>query len=259
MEGSVLILLISGCFGLIIGSFISMLSWRLPRMLALDPLDQVKGISVGGSKCPSCCSRLPWYRLLPLFSWLFSRGRCHSCSVNIPLRYPLIELATACLTATVVFVHGITPEAGVTLVLLWFLISISVIDIEHQLILDSLSLPLIWLGLLASVLFNTVSPEDAILGAAAGYLSFWLVFQGVKAFSGKAGAGYGDFKLFSAIGAWVGVFALPQVIIIASLLSVVASITLLFLTGRPLSRPMAFGPFLAIGAIGTSLFDVGLT
>ena len=253
------LLIFSTLIGLVIGSFISMLSWRLPRLTELEGNEQLKQISVGGSKCPQCDANLPWYRLIPLFSWLASRGKCHNCEAKISARYPLIELTTAIGTTLCVWQFGLSPEGYAALIFTWILITISAIDFEHQLILDSLSLPLLWLGLLFNTQSFFTTPTEAIWGAALGYILLWIVFHSFKLITGKEGMGYGDFKLLAALGAWFGFVALPQIILIAAISSIIISLLGVALKLRTMQTPLAFGPFLAIGGwatlfIGPSLF-----
>ncbi len=252
-------LIFSGLIGLIFGSFISMLSWRLPRIMTQDSAEQLKLISTGGSKCPHCQTRLPWYRLIPLFSWLVSHGQCHHCHTNISIRYPIIEVTTALGTMLVIWQFGLTPVGYTALAFTLILITICVIDIEHQLILDNLSLPLLWLGLLINTQSVFSTPTEAIWGAAIGYLLLWSVFHLFKLLTGKEGMGYGDFKLLAALGAWFGFVALPQIILIAALSSIIVSIIGIILKKRSANTPIAFGPFLALGGwvtlfLGHNLF-----
>ena len=241
------LLFFSGLFGLIIGSFISMLSWRLPRIMMLEGHEQFKAISIGGSQCPHCETNLPWYRLIPLFSWLSTRGKCHHCKVKISPRYPLIELSSAIGTITIMWLFGLTFEGIAALVFTWILITICIIDFEHHLILDNLSLPLLWLGLLFNTQSLFTSPIEAIWGAAIGYLLLWLVFHSFKFFTGKDGMGYGDFKMLAALGAWFGFIALPQMILLAALSSILIGLIGIALKLRTMDTPLAFGPFLALG------------
>ncbi|MCF6253208.1 MAG: A24 family peptidase [Thiomicrorhabdus sp.] len=254
-----LLLVFSGFLGLIFGSFISMLSWRLPRIMDQEGSEQLKIISVGGSKCPQCDSELPWYRLIPLFSWLASRGKCHHCKVSISARYPIIELTTAIATMLIAWQFGLNPIGYVALAFTLILITICVIDFEHQLILDNLSLPLLWLGLLVNTQSVFTTPTEAIWGAAIGYMLLWIVFHAFKLVTGKEGMGYGDFKLLAALGAWFGFVALPQIILIAALASILVAVIGIVLKKRSASSPMAFGPFLALGGwvvlfLGHNLF-----
>lgn len=246
----------SALIGLIVGSFISMLSWRLPRIMELDSHEQLKAISLGGSKCTQCDSTIPWYRLIPVFSWLASRGKCHNCETRISVRYPLIELATALTTMWITLQFGLTTEGFAALLFNWLLITICVIDIEHQLILDILSLPLLWLGLLFNTFQLFSTPTEAIWGAAIGYLLLWSVYHSFKLITGKEGMGYGDFKLFAALGAWFGFVALPQIILIAALSSIAIAVIGAVSRQHKLQNPMAFGPFLALGGWFTLLFGL---
>jgi len=241
----------SGILGLVIGSFLSMLTWRLPRLMMLEGDQQLKEISIGGSKCPQCDANLPWYRLIPLFSWISTKGKCHNCQAKIPVRYPLIELSTASLTMLCIWHFGLSTEGVAAVIFSWILIAIFVIDLEHQLILDNLSLPLLWLGLLFNSQTLFTSPVDAIWGAAIGYLLLWLVFHAFKILTGKEGMGYGDFKLLAALGAWFGFIALPQIILIAAVASIIITVIGIALKMRTKNAPLAFGPFLALGGWAT--------
>jgi len=214
---------LSFLLGLLIGSFISMLTWRLPRIIELPGAEQLREISLSRSHCPHCHTPLPWYRLFPLFSWLFSKGKCHACGHKISARYPLIELTTALATLGIVIFYGISPQALFGLILTWFLITICVIDFEHYLILDKLSLPLLWIGLLINTQQLYTSPEQAILGAAFGYLILWILFQTFKLLTGKEG--------MLVIGFTLALFKL-----------------------RNLQDPIPFGPYLAIGGWITLLY-----
>ncbi len=236
-----------GLLGLIMGSFISMLSYRLPRALLNNQDPAEVFIKKSRSHCPQCDATLPWYRLIPLFSWLSTGGKCHACKRPISIRYPLIELFSALSTAYILYHFGITEMGIAALIFNWFLLTISVIDIEHQLILDVLSLPLLWLGLVFNTDHLFTSPESAIWGAAAGYMILWLLFHTFKKLTGKEGMGYGDFKLLAALGAWFGFDALPVIILIAALGTIVIGVLGAVLKLRDFNAPMPFGPFLAIG------------
>lgn len=252
------LLLLGGLIGLIIGSFISMLTWRMPRILMMEHEEQLKAITFGGSKCPNCETSLPWYRLIPVLSWLLSKGKCHHCKTSISPRYPMIELTTAAATILIVWMYGLTPVGFFALLFTWLLITISVIDIEHQLILDSLSLPLLWLGLMLNTQSMFTTPTDAIWGAILGYMLLWLLFHGFRLITGKEGMGYGDFKLLAALGAWFGVMAIPQIILIASVSSLVIGLGGVLLKVRSIDSPLAFGPFLAIGGWATLVIGISL-
>ncbi len=243
------LILLAGLFGLLFGSFISMLSWRLPRLMECSFSEQLKQISISRSACPACHKPLNWIQLFPVFSWLASKGKCKHCQAKISARYPLIEITTALLTSLIVWQFGLTTEGILAIIFTYILITLSIIDIEHHLILDNLTLPLLWLGLIANSQLIFTTPENAIYGAVLGYLILWIVFQSFKALTGKEGMGYGDFKLLAALGAWFGVEAIPQIILIASLASIVWTILWALLKGKSLRVEIPFGPYLALGGM----------
>lgn len=258
LENTSFILLFSGIIGLLVGSFLSMLTWRLPRLMDKSPKEQLKQVSATRSQCPSCKINLPWYRLFPLFSWLASKGKCHSCQHKISIRYPLIELTTLIATLLVIWLYGLTPVGFFALIFVWFIITICVIDLEHYLILDKLSLPLMWIGLLINTQGVYASPTEAILGAVAGYLLLWTIFYAFKITTGKEGMGFGDFKLLAALGAWFGIASIPQIILIAALSSILITVVLAVLKIRNLQDPIPFGPYLAIGGLVSLFFGANL-
>jgi leader peptidase (prepilin peptidase) / N-methyltransferase len=248
-------------FGLLVGSFLNVVILRLPRrmqwqwemesrdMLGLDqpaaaavPPDIVRR----RSHCPQCAHQLAWWENIPLLSFLLLRGRCRGCGVAISWQYPAVEAITGLLFAAVVWRFGVGIEALAGLAFTGVLVAASGIDLRTTLLPDSLTLPLIWLGLLLSLLPVFVVPADAILGAAAGYLSLWSVYWGFKLLTGKEGMGYGDFKLLAAIGAWCGVSAVLPVLLISSLVGAVIGSIWLALKGRDRATPIPFGPYLAI-------------
>jgi leader peptidase (prepilin peptidase)/N-methyltransferase len=265
--GSVFIL------SLIVGSFLNVVIYRLPIMLerdwraqaaellpaaaeaappaaqsAPDPLT----LSTPGSACPSCRAPIKAWQNIPVVSWLLLRGRCAACRAKISLRYPLVELSTGLLSAWVAWHFGFGAAAAGGLLVTWTLIALTGIDIDHQLLPDGITLPLMWAGLLAAVLVGPtagaaipVSARDAIIGAASGYVSLWLVFHSFRLITGKEGMGYGDFKLFAALGAWLGWKLLPLVILLSAAAGAVLGILMIVLRGRDRSAPMPFGPYLA--------------
>jgi leader peptidase (prepilin peptidase)/N-methyltransferase len=185
-------------------------------------------------------------------SWLVLRGRCASCKAKISARYPVVELATGGLSAWVAWHFGFGAPAACALLVTWALIALTGIDIDHQLLPDNITLPLMWAGLIAAVAIGSaspaalpVAPKDAIIGAAAGYTSLWLVFHAFKLVTGKEGMGYGDFKLFAALGAWLGWKLLPLVIVLSAATGAVLGILMIVLQGRDRRAPMPFGPYLA--------------
>jgi leader peptidase (prepilin peptidase)/N-methyltransferase len=252
-------------FGLVIGSFLNVVIHRLPRMLeqqwraqAADiegrpPPDHVVPFNLvtPRSRCPACNAEIRAIHNIPVLSWLALRGRCAACRAPISLRYPVVELATAAAFAAVAWHFGFGPAALLGLVFTAYLVALTGIDVDRQLLPDILTVPLMWMGLLASLWHSpgdAVPPaalRDAVIGAAAGYLSLWLVFQLFKLVTGKEGMGYGDFKLFAAIGAWLGWQMLPVVLILAAVVG--AAVGLALMATRRLGRgvPIPFGPYLA--------------
>ncbi len=258
--------------GLLIGSFLNVVIYRLPIMLDRDwrsqaaellhPTDQPApanadsppkfNLIVPRSACPACKAPITSWQNIPVVSWLFLRGRCAGCGSRISVRYPFVELATALLSAAIAWHFGFSSAAACALVVTWALIALTGIDIDHQLLPDGITLSLLWAGLLAAVVIGPtpgvalpVSPHNAIIGAVAGYLSLWLVFHAFRLITGKEGMGYGDFKLFAALGAWLGWKVLPLVILLSAATGAVIGIGMIALRGRERSAPMPFGPYLA--------------
>jgi leader peptidase (prepilin peptidase)/N-methyltransferase len=204
------------------------------------------------SACPACGAPITALQNVPVLSWLALRGRCAACRARISVRYPGVELATAVLSAAVAWHFGVTTGAACALLLTWALIALTGIDIDHQLLPDDITLPLLWAGLLAAVVIGPhagvalpVAPRDAILGAVAGYGSLWLVYHAFKLVTGKEGMGRGDFKLYAALGAWLGWKVLPLVILLSAATGAILGIAMIALRGRDRAAPMPFGPYLA--------------
>jgi len=248
--------------GLVVGSFLNVVILRLPRILErdwrhecaeltghtqpLDPETESLTLAHPGSRCPHCKTPIkPWHNI-PVFGYLLLRGRCAACNHPIGLRYPIVELMTGFLTAAVVWRFGLSWEMGAALVLTWTLIALSGIDYDHQLLPDRITMPLLWLGLTLSLPRFFAAPEDAILGAVAGYLSLWLVFQGFRLLTGKEGMGFGDFKLLAVFGAWLGWQVLPQIVLVSSVVGALIGGGLMLARRHSRQQPMPFGPFLAI-------------
>ena len=247
-------------FGLLVGSFLNVVILRLPawlewrwksdcrEMLELEPLDAAEkppGIVVQSSRCPKCGHKLAAWENIPLLSFLLLRGRCRGCKTPISWQYPLVELLTGVAFAVVVWQFGATWQSLAVLVFTGMAIGMSGIDMRTTLLPDGMTLPLLWLGLLVSLVPLFVSPADAIIGAAVGYLSLWSVYWGFKLLTGKEGMGYGDFKLLAAIGAWCGVNAILPVVLISSLIGAIVGGAWLAIRGRDRATPIPFGPFLA--------------
>lgn len=238
--------------GLLAGSVLNCVIWRLPLMLRRaetgamdDGLPARFNLFLPRSCCPRCLNTIPFYHNLPVISWLLLRGRCHRCGSPIGLRYPLTELATALCTAWVAWYWPPGWSALCLALGTWLLIALVCIDMKHMLLPDVLTLPLLWLGLLAN-LSGAVAPlDDAVIGAVAGYLILWCVYWGFLLLTGREGLGYGDFKLLAALGSWCGWQRLPALLLGASLAGIIL-ILLLRLTGRTeRGAAFPFGPCLA--------------
>lgn len=251
---------------LLIGSFLNVVIYRIPVMLEREWRAQAAALDGGAapavepetfnlmvprSACPACSAPISAWQNIPVVSWLLLRGRCASCKARISARYPIIELLTAVLSSWVACHFGFGWPAACALLVTWTLIALTCIDIDHQLLPDNLTLPLMWGGLLASVMLGVsnaslpVSPTNAIIGAIAGYLSLWLVFHLFRLVTGKEGMGYGDFKLYAALGAWLGWKVLPLIILLSAATGAVIGIAMILIKGRDRSQPMPFGPYLA--------------
>lgn len=209
------------------------------------PGEEKFNLSVPRSRCPGCGELIRAWQNIPVFSYLLLRGKCAGCKTSISVRYPLVELVTALLSVICAWHFGVTIQAAAALVITWSLIALSGIDFDTQLLPDSVTLPLMWLGLIASLVPVFVGATDAIVGAAAGYLSLWCVYWAFKIVTGKEGMGYGDFKLLAALGAWFGWQALPMIVLLSSLVGAIVGVTLIVAKGRDKQIPIPFGPYLA--------------
>ncbi|UVH54466.1 A24 family peptidase [Pseudomonas sp. CBSPBW29] len=246
--------------GLIVGSFINVLVWRLPKMLErewraqahevlglpAEPITAPYNLMRPNSCCPHCNHPIRPWENIPLLSYLLLRGRCSSCHSPISARYPFTELACGLISAVVAWHFGFGWAAGAVMVLSWGLLAMSLIDVDHQLLPDVLVLPLLWLGLILNSFGVFVSLPDALWGTVAGYMSLWSVFWLFKLITGKDGMGYGDFKLLAMLGAWGGWQILPMTLLLSSLVGVMGGLILLRLRKAQVSVPMPFGPYLAI-------------
>lgn len=224
--------------------------WRAQAREFLELPDEPAGAAFNlllpHSRCPHCAHAIRPWENIPLLSWLALRGRCSSCKAPITVRYPLVELASGMLAGYVAWHFGFSWQAGAMLLLTWGLLAMSLIDIDHQLLPDSLVLPLLWLGLIVNSGDLFVLLGDALWGAIAGYLSLWTVYWLFKLVTGKEGMGYGDFKLLAMIGAWGGWQVLPLTILLSSLVGAVLGSVLLRVRGAAHGTPIPFGPYLAI-------------
>lgn len=244
--------------GLVVGSFLNVVIYRLPVMmhrswetqcqelLELEEAPRERfDLIKPDSRCPHCGNKIGPLENIPLISYLLQRGRCKHCREPISSRYPLIELLTAVMSAVTAWHFGFGPTALFAVLLTWALIAMSFIDIDHQLLPDDITLPVLWLGMVLSLFGLFTNMPSAIIGAVAGYLSLWLVYQLFKLATGKEGMGYGDFKLFALFGAWLGWQALPLVLLLSSLVGAAIGIALILLRGRDRQLPIPFGPYLA--------------
>ncbi|HVB84866.1 MAG TPA: A24 family peptidase [Rhodanobacteraceae bacterium] len=260
-----------GVLGLLVGSFLNVVILRLPARLEhawRSEAQEVLGLPADASAappglvrepshCPRCRHALGARDNIPLLSWLLLRGRCRHCRAPISIQYPLVELATALLSAAIAWRFGPGVQTLAGLALTWTLVALTGIDLRTQLLPDPITLPLLWLGLLLGLGHVFISAPQAILGAALGYLSLWSVYWLFKLLTGKEGMGYGDFKLLAALGAWMGAGALLPIVLISSLVGAVVGSAMLALRGRDRSIPIAFGPYLA--AAGWIWFVAGDT
>jgi leader peptidase (prepilin peptidase)/N-methyltransferase len=248
--------------GLMVGSFLNVVIYRLPKMLERDWEGQcasLKGeeaaagvpfnLAVPRSACPSCGHRITALENIPLLSYAFLRGRCSQCKASISVRYPLVELLTGTLSGFAAWHFGFGWAAAGALIFCWALIALTFIDFDTQLLPDSITQPLIWLGLLFNLGGTFTDLQAAVVGAIAGYLSLWLVYWGFKFATGKEGMGFGDFKLLSAAGAWLGWQVLPVVILLSSVVGAAVGIALIVFARHGRHVPIPFGPYLAGGAI----------
>jgi len=244
--------------GLCIGSFLNVVIHRLPLMLQrewraearavleLAPAEEpAVSLVRPASHCPACRTPIkPWHNV-PVLGWLWLRGRCASCGAAISVQYPLVEALTGLLSAYCAWRLGWTPELGAALLLTWGLVALAVIDLKTQFLYDSITLPLLWLGLLLSLEGLFATPRDAILGAVAGYVAL-RGFSGLYGWLRKVDAmGHGDFKLFAALGAWFGWQALLPILLVSSLLGALVGLGLILLRGHDRNVPIPFGPYLA--------------
>lgn len=242
-------LVVLGCAGaLSVGSFLNVVIYRLPLTI-LHPEQQLN-LALPRSHCPQCKTPLRIRDNIPLISWLMLRGRCHHCSQAISVRYPATEVATLLVSLVLAWLLPWDITLFAALLLCWILLALTLIDIEHQLLPDVLTLSLLWLGLLLQVFaLLPGSLSDAVLGAAAGYLSLWLLASGYRYWRGIDALGLGDAKLLAALGAWLGWQALPTILLIAAVAGIATALLRYLLFKRPLNQPLPFGPMLALAGI----------
>jgi leader peptidase (prepilin peptidase)/N-methyltransferase len=251
-----------GILGLLVGSFLNVVIHRLPKMMERDWHSQcaeLRGeettesetlsLVKPRSRCPNCGHAITALENIPILSWLVLRGRCSDCRTPISVRYPIVEALTGALTAYAAAHFGFGWTAAGAIVLIWCLIALTFIDFDTQLLPDSITLPLLWAGLLLNLAGTFTDLASAVLGAVIGYLSLWSVYWGFKLTTGKEGMGYGDFKLLAALGAWLGWQMLPLIILLSSLVGAVVGIALIVLAKQGRNVPIPFGPYLAAAGL----------
>jgi leader peptidase (prepilin peptidase)/N-methyltransferase len=260
--------LVMATMGLLVGSFLNVVIYRLPKILerqwaaecqhhlGKEPLvTDTFNLMLPRSRCPSCGHAIAWYENIPVLSYLFLRGKCSTCAAPISLRYPLVELVTGGLFLYCGWRWNLSITATAWCAFSAALVALTLIDWDTTLLPDDITLPLLWAGLIASALqWTTVSLDFALWGAVAGYLSLWLVYWAFKLVTGKEGMGYGDFKLFAALGAWFGWPALIPIILLASVIGAVVGISMKFSTGLREGGYVPFGPFLSGAGLTAMVF-----
>lgn len=253
---------LAGLLGLSVGSFLNVVIHRLPKMMEQDWEAQcadlrgeeptsVESISLAKprSRCPSCGHQITPLENIPVISYLFLKGKCSGCGTTISPRYPVIEIFTALLSAYATWHFGGTLQAAGALIVIWALVTLAAIDFDTQLLPDSITLPLLWLGLAFNFHGAFADLNSAVVGAMVGYLSLWSIFWLFKLATGKEGMGYGDFKLLAALGAWLGWQMLPAIILLSSVVGAIVGISLIVIFGRGRNVPIPFGPYLAAAGL----------
>jgi len=264
--------LAAALFGLLIGSFLNVVAYRLPVMAQREldnyiaheagkelPHQDRFNLMVPRSACPHCGHRISALENIPIVSWLLLRGKCSACKAPISARYPVVEAATGLLSAVLVWNLGSGWLGLAGLAFTYFLIAMTLIDYDTKTLPDDLTYPLLWLGLLINLNGTIVPLRDAVIGAMAGYVSLWAVYWLFKLVTGKEGMGYGDFKLLAALGAWMGWAMLPTIIILSSVVGALVGISLIVFARRDRNNPIPFGPYLAAAGMIALLYGTPLT
>lgn len=256
---------LAAVLGLLVGSFLNVVIYRLPKMMERDWREQCAELAapqgenvarseslrrynlvVPRSACPSCGHRITAIENIPVISYLALRGRCRGCGTKISLRYPIVEALTGLLSGLVAWHFGFGLAGLSALILLWALIALTFIDADTQFLPDSITLPLLWLGLILNIDHTFTDLRSGVLGAVFGYLALWIVYWVFKLVTKKEGMGYGDFKLLAALGAWLGWQLLPLVILLSSVVGAIVGIALIILARMGRNVPLPFGPYLAM-------------
>lgn len=258
--------------GLFVGSFLNVVIHRLPRMMEREwneqaaelrgetlPPSERFNLATPRSRCPHCGHLISALENIPILSFLLQRGRCRHCGAGIGLRYPFVELLSGLLCMAAALRFGLTEDLLFAMVFIWIMIALAFIDLDTQLLPDSLTLSLLWLGLLANLGDRFTTLDSAVIGAAAGYLILWTVFWLFKLLTGKEGMGYGDFKLLAAIGAWFGWQMLPLTIILSSAVGALVGIGLIVFARHGRNVPIPFGPYLAAAGLLALFFGESIT
>jgi leader peptidase (prepilin peptidase) / N-methyltransferase len=265
--GSIGAALAAGLFGLLIGSFLNVVIYRIPKMMQRESDNYVAhesgkelphqdrfNLMVPRSACPHCAHQITALENIPVVSYLALGGKCSACKAPISIRYPIIELVTGLLSALLVWKFGSGWTGLATLLFGYALLAMTFIDIDTQLLPDDLTLPLLWAGLLVNLHGMFVPLQDAVIGAAAGYLVLWAIYWLFKLATGKEGMGYGDFKLLAALGAWLGWTMLPTIILVSSVVGAVVGISLIVFRKHGRENPIPFGPYLAAAGMIAMLY-----
>ena len=273
-----------GLLGLVVGSFLNVVIYRLPIMMEREWISQCAeltedqdnrseddpanekspdqstfNLNTPRSSCPHCGHAITALENIPVISFLILRGKCSDCGTRISARYPIIESVAALLSIAIAWHFGFSWQALTGLFFTWALIALTMIDFDHQLLPDSITLPFLWLGLFLSLWNIYIDSHTAIVGAIAGYLSLWTVYWAFKLITGKEGMGFGDFKLLALLGAWMGWQMLPVIILLSSVVGAVVGITLIVTRGRDRTIPIPFGPYLAAAGWIALLWGTDLT
>lgn len=264
--------IVAGIFGLLIGSFLNVVIHRLPKMMQRESDNYVAhesgkelphtdryNLMVPRSCCPHCGHQISALENIPVVSWLVLRGKCRNCKAPISPRYPVVELVTGLLSALLVWTFGSGLAGMGALLFVYLLIAMTWIDYDTKLLPDDLTLPLLWAGLLINVNGTFVPLQDAVIGAAAGYLVLWSVYWLFKLVTGKEGMGYGDFKLLAALGAWMGWAMLPTIVLLSSVVGAIVGISLIVFAKRGRDNPIPFGPYLAAAGLIALLWGKDLS
>lgn len=263
-----LVMLLALVFGLLIGSFLNVVIYRLPVMMERawaeelaasqaetevadtgKPAPEAFNLLTPRSRCRQCGHVVTAIENVPVLSWLFLRGRCSACGTRIGARYPMVELVTGLLFAACVWKFGATWSALAAMTFCAVLVALTGIDLDTQLLPDQLTLPLLWTGLLVNVGAMFTSLSSAVIGAAAGYLVLWSIYWIFKLITGREGMGYGDFKLLAALGGWFGGFALPYILLVSSVVGAVVGVSMMIIQNKDRRTAIAFGPYLAAAGL----------